>query len=417
MGKLVFTESGKFSENFSEDLSRDRRVKKVLSISDSDRNCSEAVIYIMAGNNPDTEIPLHINLNGKELEPLYPAATAGMRWFRVDVDTADLRSGSNEIILWTEAYAQNTWSLGLEGGHTDPHSYLSFDSGLSWQNQYMGFSNSLSGEYLIRLLLDNGYSDREIPSFSWEDSSSPMVGELKALIPREVKNIDDFHEKLRAMTSWISRIWPHTDSGKGNIYTPWDPWTIIAWNTSGIGHKRGKPIGMCVHYSVLFTSLCTASGIHSRNVVVTESMNSSNGHFLAEVWDPKVNKWLLVDPNQDLFFIRDGEYLSISEVADAGTDLSSLVVEGPGTAAQREYLENWVDEVVKTGLCFKMWGIWNRNDYISHPEQTGFGHGQHCYSETDIVWYRGCENHEDIGMFPYLADVGFFHRGPENQLN
>ncbi len=31
---------------------------------------------------------------------------------------------------------------------------------------------------------------------------------------------------------------------------------------------------------------------------------------------------------------------------------------------------------------------------------------------TEIVWYRGCEDQENLGMFPYREDEGFFLKGP-----
>jgi hypothetical protein len=157
-----------------------------------------------------------------------------------------------------------------------------------------------------------------------------------------------------------------------------------------------------------------AGRLFARSVIVTENFNTPAGHFVAEIWDARLEQWVLHDPNFDLHY-EDDRPLSALDIADRnhrGESLRGCEVMGEDNPAVPPHLVDWFDRVLLSGRCFRCTGIWAINQYVSNPAVAPPSHGAVSYCETDIVWYNPVG--VDLApMFPYrTAKRGYFDRKP-----
>jgi hypothetical protein len=305
------------------------------------------------------------------------------------------------------------WSLAIEAGHPNPHSFVSDDGGKTWRNQRMAYLNVLSGEYVVRMRLEEG-EDPPPPAMVWEDPDNPRLKRLRTIAPEAAYAPGKVLDRVRALTSWLSASWEYTNSGRAAQYAPWDAETILAWGKAKSGHDGQRPIVMCVHYAVCLVSFCQAVGIRARPAVLTGDIDGGAGHFVAEVWVPEFKKWVMADPNEDAIMFKNGVPLSVPEIRAEGSNIGPLIQWGSGAAFQQSFpaMKAWVKEVYLSGLCFKHRGIWPRADFLSRPELTPSCHGSTAYCESGIVWEKAALQ-SGFGMFPYFGSPEYFAAPPE----
>ncbi|HUT64040.1 MAG TPA: hypothetical protein VMZ04_08790 [Anaerolineae bacterium] len=158
---------------WKENLKKGIVIKKIF-ILDDPRAWSGRVVFkgIEAKGNTT---PLHISLNG--IEFLRPASfyaapfarqytdTGWDRWYYVDAPVGALREGENEILMWAESDS-TSWQIlialeqefargSLDRPHHPNRSMKSSDHGRTWSDRNLGATDSVDGEYSIRLSLDS----------------------------------------------------------------------------------------------------------------------------------------------------------------------------------------------------------------------------------------------------------------------
>ena len=409
MSKLYLNENGNIVPTLCDELTTYRRARKVLHLPTTR---SPANVFILAQQHEGIEKPLRLSVNGVELRSIQPASQHGYCWYQVQVIPHHLKTGANTFEFWTDATAMNAWSLAIEPGHANPESFISDNGGVQWRNNKMGYLNVLRGEYVVRVRLIEG-EDPLPPSAVCEELSNPRLEDLRRIVPGEARDSRPLLDRVRALSSWLSTSWEHTDAVKAVQYTPWDAETILSWGKSGMGHHGQRPIVMCVHYGVAFVTLCHAVGIQSRAVALAGTVNGDDGHFVAEVWFPEYEKWVMVDPNLDAMMWKDGVPLSVMQIQKLDADLRNCIRWGPGLDFQSRNaaLPMFIERNYSKGQCFKHSGVWLRTDFLSHPEHAPSAHGSTAYCETEFVWAK-----EDLasgfGMFPYFASPDYFAAPP-----
>ena len=409
MSKLFYTETGRTIYLANEELSSRRRARKLIQLPSEVQ--SGGTLYIYATPHPGCELPLQVAVNGRRTA-VVASHSSYLHWHKLPVEAADLRGGGNVIELWCEALAMDGWALGLEGGHSNPGSKLSIDGGRTWQSEHMGLYHRLRGEYVVRLRVNDPSSrDADPPRCIWEDRNCALFEEFRKLIPPEVQETSDAWERSRALASWIAQQWTYRNTSTGIDYAPWDPLTILSWAKQSHGHAMARPVVMCVHYGVVFTSAALAIGIPSRNICSTSDLNRGCGHFISEVWMEKWGKWCAIDPTADLVYVGDGVPLSSAELYPNRDQLSSLAVRGTGFENITDDPRAGLDEAVQRPTTYTYWSVWPRNDYLSHPELTPPSHGATAYVESDWLWCRP-EDGYDFGMFPYVIDLDRLQEPP-----
>jgi hypothetical protein len=88
--------------------------------------------------------------------------------------------------------------------------------------------------------------------------------------------------------------------------------------------------GFCAQYAIVFLQACQSLGIHARYVELP-------GHFVVNVWSDDYNKWVLMDPTNDLHYERNGVPLGSRRICSAywRNDLKGMMkVKSDGTKQQ-----------------------------------------------------------------------------------
>ena len=417
MGRLFYTESGRMLLHANEEITRWRWARKQLRLPQAAAG-KEANLWMCLCAYPESSEPLNVRVNGRRVAMLAPERNAGAwQWRRVHLATGMLRKGDNEIVLSCEGRAMNAWMLGIEPGHRSPASALSTDRGTHWRNDNMGASGVLRGEYLVRLHVDApAVRENKPPLIVYENPRHPRVRELLDLIPARFRNVRDAWKQVLALRSWVARAW--TYEAFGHHYSPWDPATVLAWTRGEWGHGRAQPIAMCVHYGAVFAALAATLGHTSRGLAITEDIDGPNGHFMTEIWDRDLSKWIAHDPNFDLHY-ENGEPLSGVELADAARDgaiNASVMRRGGGYTSACPRLNGLLNDKLATGKSFAAVGVWRLNDFVSNPASAPPNHGSVVYGETDFVWYTphlGSSDESIMQMFPWrTVDHDYFLHPP-----
>ena len=410
MSLLYYTEEGRVIPSLGEDLTRFRHIRKTLDLPATD---GTARVWILARCYPDNTAPLRLAVNGTEVVMSVGGERPGAYcWHHVDVDASALRAGANTFQLWTDTSAMDGWSIALEAGHANPGSEVSDDGGQSWRRERMGYLNAVLGEHVLRVRLEEG-QDPPPPAVVWENAASPRVASLRQRLPSAARGDAPVLERVRALSSWLASSWEHTGSGRAEQYAPWDAETLLSWAPQQRGHNGKRPIAMCVHYAAALVSAAQSVGIPARCAVLTETVNGVAGHFVAEVWEPELGKWVVVDPNTDAFFVRDGIPMSMTQIQQAGDDIGDFIEWGPGTEFQLTFphIVEFAEGNLKNGVCFRHRSVWHRADLLTSPWMSPPGHGSLSYCETGLVWERR-DLDRGFGMFPAFGDAAWFDAPP-----
>ncbi|MEE2658965.1 MAG: transglutaminase-like domain-containing protein [Candidatus Latescibacterota bacterium] len=395
--------------SLGEELTRFRRVRKHLDLPATE---FPAVLYILARPDPQTHGPLHIRVNNADLPPVAASKPGVYQWYAIEVSPDRLRSGDNCFELWTESVAMDGWTLALEAGHGRPGSERSDDAGVNWRRDRMGYLNNVCAEYVLRIRLAEG-EDPPPATLPLEDCKSARMQALRDSLPEAVQRKVPPLERIRTISTWLGSSWEHTASNRAEQYGPWEVETILAWGARRQGHNGKRPIVMCVHYAAAMVSVAQAVGLSARCAVLTEAPNGSAGHFVAEVWVPELEKWIVVDPNSDTLFVRHGIPMSMTEIQDAGADVGDHIEFGPGSEFQLgfSHMVEFCEKNLKKGVCFQHRSVWYRADLLTRPEFSPPGHGSLSYCETGLIWEQR-DLDRGFGMFPSFGSPEFFNSPP-----
>ena len=410
MSRLYHNESGRVIPSLCEELTRFRRARVILNLPATG---SDAVLFVLARPHRAGGNPMNLSINGIRQEAVHAGPDTHYRWHDRVVKAGDLREGENRVELWTEDSAMTGWSLALEAGGDATGSRVSDDGGARWRADRMGYLNAVRGNYCVRARLREGRDD-PAPDMKWESADHPRARSLRDLLPRRVRNGADRFTRVRALSSWLATGWEHSGSRRATVYTPWDAETILAWGGRRRGHNGESPIAMCVHYAVAFVSACQALRIPARCAALMGTPNSFEGHFVAEVWFEEHRKWVMVDPNCDAMFFRNGQPLSVEEIQALGDGLEPYVEWGVGARFQRSFahIRDFMRDKFLRGVCFRHRALWPRTDFLSRPEHSPPGHGSVSYCETDLVWSEP-DVESGFGMFRYFAPAAYFSAPPD----
>ena len=411
MTKLYHTESGHSMPNLAEELTTFRRARKVLTLPPT---ASPAVLYFLARSHEGTNLPLNISVNGTTLPPM-PPQEAWHTWYEVPIEFGLLQAGDNIFEFWSDSTAMNSWALGLEAGHADPNSYVSDDSGRTWRNNRMAYLNVVRAEYVVRVRLAEG-QDPTPPPMVFNDPDDPRLESLRSIMPPQAldRSLPEL-ERLRAISTWLASSWEHTPAapGLGVINSPWDPETVLAWAPGQCGHNGLRPTANCIFYGVAFANAAQAIGVPARCAIFAGKPGKADGHFTAEYWSDEHQKWAMVDPNFDDFFIRDGVPQSVSELQLLGSDLEDVTERGPGAESQRpnQRVHRWFDSHERRARSFESRMVWYRADQLTRPEFSPPAHGGGgAYTETGIVWEES--DKDTWPMFPLFGSKAYFDAPP-----
>ncbi|HBA59869.1 MAG TPA: hypothetical protein DCZ92_03425 [Elusimicrobia bacterium] len=219
-------------------------------------------------------------------------------------------------------------------------------------------------------------------------------------------------EKIVALRKWTRSQWP---PGSKFFYPPWDAVEILDLA------RKHKNYGFCAQYGVVFLQACLSMGIHARYLDIV-------GHFVTEVWSDEFDKWILMDPNFDLHYEKNGIPLNAREICEAYWKTGGENLYSVDSAYKRTQIKKSDIEL------FRMYALYLRNNQLANPvsmtrngkseklehapdfrryPQIGAGPSQVTYVHTAVAFkndYAG----ENFTMWPLLTDSDTYTR-PLNQ--
>jgi hypothetical protein len=148
----------------------------------------------------------------------------------------------------------------------------------------------------------------------------------------------------------LLRRWAHGQLKMGErfVYPPWDAVEIV-----DLARKYGNK-GFCAQYAILFLQACRALGLHARYVDLP-------GHFVVGVWSDDHDRWVVMDPMNDVHYERDGEPLR-------GRDLCGAYLRGDVRGIQRVDSDGRRAAVAREDLAvFREYSILLKADQLTDP--------------------------------------------------
>src|SRR5258705_550633 len=97
-------------------------------------------------------------------------------------------------------------------------------------------------------------------------------------------------EAIVLLRAWARRQW---EPGGTFYYPPWDAVEIL-----DLARKYDNR-GFCAQYAVLLLQACQSMGIHARYVDLP-------GHFVVAAWSDDFDRWVVMDPTNDISYEKDG---------------------------------------------------------------------------------------------------------------
>ena len=150
--------------------------------------------------------------------------------------------------------------------------------------------------------------------------------------------------RLRA---WTQRQW---EPGSAFHYPPWDAVEIL-----DLARRHGNR-GFCAQYAVVFLQACQAMGIHARYVDLP-------GHFVVAIWSDDFDRWVLMDPMQNLHYEKDG-------IPMRGRDLYRAYQDGDPAGIEQIDSEGHRRAVTMEDLQhFRLYSIDTAANQLSRPVQ------------------------------------------------
>jgi hypothetical protein len=152
-------------------------------------------------------------------------------------------------------------------------------------------------------------------------------------------------EKIVLLRRWARRQW---EAGPTPFYYPaWDALEILDLA------RNHRNRAFCAQYAVLFLQTCRSMGLHARYL--------DRGHFIASVWSDEHNRWVVMDPTNDLHYEWKGVPLGDLDIIRAARDGTAKGIEVVGPEGARKPIT--LEELAP----FRALSVCLLNDQLTNP--------------------------------------------------
>ena len=263
------------------------------------------------------------------------------------------------------------------------------------QSEIVLVTNEHNGEFAV-----SSYALRE------DDFHHPRLQILRSRekLDEVVSTAETQFEKIILLRAWVRRQW---ESGGSFYYPPWDAVEIL-----DLARKYDNR-GFCAQYAIVFLQACQSLGIHARYVDLS-------GHFVVAVWSDDYNRWVVMDPTNDIHYEQEGVPMRGRDLHRAywRDDLRGIVQvdsEGNRKTVARNDLSDY--RLYSIGLTanqlsepvdVKSHGLWKTlvpaGDYRTYPE---IGRDPLVITSEFLAW-RSKEAEESFAQRPETGDEDEF---------
>jgi len=156
-------------------------------------------------------------------------------------------------------------------------------------------------------------------SFNFPDFNDPYFQRVRVQNPIELEGLSEI-EKIKKIANYVHTLFAH--DGNRQAENP-DPLWIIEQARQGNKFR-------CVEYASVTTALMGAYGIRARSIglrtVDVETRESGAGHVVNEVWVSSLQKWTMIDVQENILFNSEDKFLSCVELLNILQENKSLKI-------------------------------------------------------------------------------------------
>ena len=194
------------------------------------------------------------------------------------------------------------------------------DTGPPWNDDMHSLASSAALEGAARaacqgrnvtvVSLDNRQIRRSRLRFAYQDLADSKLSRLseELRLDKVVTGSTGDLDKLRRVTSFVRELVDHTEESDSNQISygaPQDAFSLLRAVANGQTFQ-------CNAYTLLLIQCLAALGYVSRQS--TCGYYEPREHVVIEVWSPDYGKWILLDADYDLTYVRDGIPLNAYEL-------------------------------------------------------------------------------------------------------
>lgn len=178
---------------------------------------------------------------------------------------------------------------------------------------------------------------------------------LKNKLPvfKSKKEFDFFKEYL----AWVNKRFAHDAVNKPSSS---DPITIL----KEADDKRGFT---CQEFSILLAAALQAYGYPARVIAILKdnySYGTGKGHWVIEVWSDELDKWILLDPQNNCYWMTKKNILNAYELREHLVTGKATTVEPYVNGRKAPALKSWLE-------YFKVIWIYNNQNYFDNWDPLG----------------------------------------------
>ena len=131
-----------------------------------------------------------------------------------------------------------------------------------------------------------------------------ILSEIRKEIPREIREKKGDFEKAIALRQWIRT----QASNLGIGITAGTPLKVLE------SMRKGEPVS-CGAFGYVYAAVCQSIGIPSRIVQLMRTpCSKEDTHITVEIWAERFNKWVVMDPLFNSYFVIDGIPASVQDL-------------------------------------------------------------------------------------------------------
>ncbi|MBU1356057.1 MAG: transglutaminase-like domain-containing protein [Candidatus Edwardsbacteria bacterium] len=170
-------------------------------------------------------------------------------------------------------------------------------------------------QHIYKLVYNNAstigivkYQSQNIEPWQWmKYCDTRNLVRLKKKLPhfKSTKEFDFFKECL----AWVNKCFAHDAVNKPSNS---NPITIL----KEADDKRGFT---CQEFSILLAAVMQAQGYPARVIAILKNnygYGTGKGHWVIEVWSDDFDKWILLDPQNNCYWMAGKEVLNASEIRE-----------------------------------------------------------------------------------------------------
>jgi len=162
----------------------------------------------------------------------------------------------------------------------------------------------------------------------------------------------------------------------------------------GYGHLERRGGSHCHEYAHAYVGCCQALGYMARPLLMWQDFYPYFGHCFPEVWSNELDKWVLIDPTSNVYYLRDdGMPMNTREIREAQYD--SLLFKRISTVrADKDFAPALTQgrraqpDISEAPRGYDAFSIWLRNNYMDEPAPYSIWDGVHTFRWDERLWYE-----------------------------